>query len=871
MSITKINITNGVYWVEIKEVNLRILCGSPADSVKHLIKKGLSLWVEKNGVKYETGPNVILLSDISIQNGQLSNLCEFPVLQMFYRQGMIVPDHPNNDGTKPILIGSARQITSQMNYIYRGNYGLISKEEIVQAGYSSKKADEIMRMKLKFAFGKMINTNDLLGKIILEENKKTLIKNDVYIKRVDTNIFQISYKDSNVTVDLNLEKKQKYESPYPLNYYNIKREYFSVIHSGQGDGWNTDQPCMSSILMYQGKIYLIDAGPNIKYILESLGFGMNEVEGIFHTHSHDDHFVGLPSIIRSDKKIKYYSTKLIRKSVFKKLSALLNIEEDTLYDYFDVVDLSFDRYNDIDGLEVKPVFSPHPVETNMFMFRTLWKDGYKKYAHYADLTSFDVLKKMITNDKSKVGISKSFFEKTKEIYLSYADIKKIDAGGGMIHGQACDFKNDKSKEIILAHSSTKYTDEDKEIGSSAAFGTLDILIKTNKNYEHQKAAEYLSESHPDLPKNILNTFSNLDIESFNPGTIFLKKDEKVDNIFVLLSGVAESIYSDSSITSSLTAGSIIGMMDGILKFDSLETVRAVSYVKVLKIPSKMFLNAVTKYGMYNKIESRMNKLFFLKENTLFNEDISYPVLEKIAHNLKLKSHKKGNFFSLKEKCKLYVINNGAVDVKLGNKKVNVLQRGDFFGEECMVFETSGAFNYIAHDNTSVYEIDGDVIKNVPIIRWKLFESLKKKQKIILRYNSKFMWNERFKINVQSMDIQHERIFSIINSIYVLTTVDDNKYKKDELIELTNSLISYIKYHLKHEEDLLKLYNYPHFEEHCQRHQGLMTELYLFLEQVKEDKEIDSQSVVTLFYDWLVGHIEVEDKKYSKFLNDKGVY
>jgi len=51
MSITKINITNGVCWVEVKEANVRILCGSPADSVKHLIKKGLSLWVEKNGIK----------------------------------------------------------------------------------------------------------------------------------------------------------------------------------------------------------------------------------------------------------------------------------------------------------------------------------------------------------------------------------------------------------------------------------------------------------------------------------------------------------------------------------------------------------------------------------------------------------------------------------------------------------------------------------------------------------------------------------------------------------------------------------------------------------------------------------------------------
>ena len=37
-------------------------------------------------------------------------------------------------------------------------------------------------------------------------------------------------------------------------------------------------------------------------------------------------------------------------------------------------------------------FSPHPVETNILFFRTLWKDGYVEYAHMADIASFEVLR-----------------------------------------------------------------------------------------------------------------------------------------------------------------------------------------------------------------------------------------------------------------------------------------------------------------------------------------------------------------------------------------------------------------------------------------------------------------------------------------------
>jgi hemerythrin len=39
--IIKIKVETGISWVEIPDADVRILCGCPADSVKHLIAKGL--------------------------------------------------------------------------------------------------------------------------------------------------------------------------------------------------------------------------------------------------------------------------------------------------------------------------------------------------------------------------------------------------------------------------------------------------------------------------------------------------------------------------------------------------------------------------------------------------------------------------------------------------------------------------------------------------------------------------------------------------------------------------------------------------------------------------------------------------------------
>jgi len=106
--------------------------------------------------------------------------------------------------------------------------------------------------------------------------------------------------------------------------------------------------------------------------MAALGIGIDQVDGIFHTHAHDDHFAGLTALMRAGRRIRYFATPLVRASVEKKLAALLGMEDKRFSDFFDVQELAFDTWNDIYGLEVMPVFSPHPVENNIFVFRTLW-------------------------------------------------------------------------------------------------------------------------------------------------------------------------------------------------------------------------------------------------------------------------------------------------------------------------------------------------------------------------------------------------------------------------------------------------------------------------------------------------------------------
>jgi hemerythrin-like metal-binding protein len=467
-------VANGVFWVEIPEADLRILCGCPADTVKHLIKRGLVAPVTRAGITFETGPNAILLSDTPIQKGSFANLSEFVLLQMFYRQGMIIPGHPGNTGRKPLLIGLGDQVRSQAAYVLRGNYGLISEEEIMACGVSAAEAREMMAVKKWFSFGSIKDTAELVDARALDADAVTLAPG-VVVHRKGFNRYEFLHSGHSVEVNLTLEPGEEYAPPYLLPVRPVSRERFSVVHVGEGDGWDVERPCMGSMLCVDGRFYLVDAGPSITKSLESLGVGLADLRGIFQSHAHDDHFSGLTSLVRSERRLAYYAVPWVRASVQKKLSALMRIDESRFHRFFDVHDLVPGVWNAVGGFEVKPVYSPHPVETTIFFFRAGQGTGRRVYGHLADMPSFEVLDKLAAPGKNGPALSARSREAFLKTVSEPVDLKKVDVGGGLIHGNAADFAHDGSTRLLLSHGIRVLTGADA-VGRIASFGDIDVLI-----------------------------------------------------------------------------------------------------------------------------------------------------------------------------------------------------------------------------------------------------------------------------------------------------------------------------------------------------------------------------------------------------------
>lgn len=829
------------------------------------MRRGLIQTQEVNGVSFETGPHAILLSDSSIQNGHFSNMGEFPVLQMMYRQGMILPNHPGNTGRKPLLIGAKQQIKHQMEYIHRGNYGLVSEEEIVSAGYQPDEAKHMMALKLKFAFGKIRNPEELLDTLVIGY-KKTEVLEGLFIERLRHNVFEISYGDDRVTVDLNLSPDQDYAIPYALNHHNINREYFAVIHSGEGDGWDILRPSMSSILMFQGKIYLIDAGPNIHHILNHLGIGINEIDGIFHTHSHDDHFAGLTTMMKTDKKVKYFSTPLVRSSVVKKLTSLLGIPEESFFNFFEPIDLTFDEWNDIAGLEVRPTFSPHPVETNIFEFRTLWEHGYLSYAHLADITSRKVLDGMVQEGTS---LSEDWVDGIYEHYLTPHCIKKLDIGGGMIHGQAEDFKLDESKKIILAHTSLELNSVQKGIGSGSPFGTVDVLIESLSNVLRHQAKRYLRMYFPDVPKHELNVLLNFPIVCFNPESILIKGGEANQHIYLVVTGNVEMIEANSEMHSIVSAGALIGEFSGMIGVSIEETYRTESFVNVLKIPGQLYYEFVKQNNLYRSIEEMSDKRWFLQRTWLFGESISTPIQNQVAGQTEEVEFPEGPLdLSCCEDCVLLIL-EGEVDLGMGQYSYKTLGQGDVLGEEVSFFNFPPLLDAVAKTKVLFYRIPYQAISNIPIVRFKLRETYESKVVFYLDH----AWprlEEGEGIPMDDLghlqiDIRYRRVAITVMRYIDMMLKDTSKSVLDlgmKKVKLAFDRLYKLEEYLQQN---LHMHQYDaHVAEHAKMQKLLST-------ISSEKKPWLSREEAIAFFEPLIQHRDKHDRELIQDLNKRGIY
>ncbi|MGL4523990.1 MAG: cyclic nucleotide-binding domain-containing protein [Spirochaetia bacterium] len=721
--MTKHQITHGVYYLDASEAGIRILCGCPMDSVKRLMRAGFIQPIEDDKWEWQSGPNCILLSDISFQNGELCNLTEFPIMHMLYKQGMGIPQHPGF-GSKPTIIGIPEQIRGQIEYLERGVNGLTANEIKNDPLTDDETKKILLAFKSRFKFGSQSSSSEFIEFQEIKTNEEPYeLAPDFYIVRLGLNVYLFQYKDQEEIIDLTITENQSYGVPYNLDFHPTTRRDFSVIHNGEGNGWDMDRPCMASVLCAAGQYYLIDAGPNILEGLHKLGIGLNEVVGLFQTHAHDDHFAGLTSILRSEHRIKFYATPIVRRSVVKKLSALMSFDENNFAHFFEICDLRPQIWSSLNGFEVLPVMSPHPLETNIFYFRKKVAQGYRSYGHLADVISHRVHTSFLEVEDEFQNTLKENYKHIWKYYYLPVNIKKIDANSGLIHGDPEDYIQDNSGKIILSHITGSLPIEQQTMGSTTVFGSEDLLIQASKDYLCEIADHYLSEYFPQTNLTQRTPILSQRRILISAGTVILHDGKTPEYVYMILSGLVKWISHDKTQVKILDVGSLLSEEDVIAEQASFGTYIAQSYIKTIRIPANFYKEFVNNHTSISQYTRKLKERRLLQDNQLFRNINSRKILNLVLEQAQFEEYQENeDLHHAKPDCVALII-KGMAGVFYKSMLVETLSEDSFYGQNIFLkIVSSNDFFITALSPVMIMHVPTQIFLDTPILLWALLEA-----------------------------------------------------------------------------------------------------------------------------------------------------
>lgn len=130
------------------------------------------------------------------------------------------------------------------------------------------------------------------------------------------------------------------------------------------------------------------------------------------------------------------------------------------------------------------------------------------------------------------------------------------------------------------------------------------------------------------------------------------------------------------------------------------------------------------------------------------------------------------------------------------------------------------------------------------------------------------WTKELSVNVKEIDEQHKIFVGLMDELY--NAITNNK--ASELLDgIIDELVKYTEFHFATEEKYFVQFNYEHAAEHKIAHEALLNGVNSFRSEKNENKIELAMKLLDFLENWLVEHLEIHDKRYSKCFNEHGLY
>jgi hemerythrin len=131
-------------------------------------------------------------------------------------------------------------------------------------------------------------------------------------------------------------------------------------------------------------------------------------------------------------------------------------------------------------------------------------------------------------------------------------------------------------------------------------------------------------------------------------------------------------------------------------------------------------------------------------------------------------------------------------------------------------------------------------------------------------NQKIPWDDRYKLGIEKIDTQHEKLFELVNRLFEL---EDSHSDKEKLRTILYEFSDYMKTHFRDEEEYMSLIEFPDIEEHKKLHQEIIESLTQVISTPAKLNIIKSKMRI-VSKRALIDHIVHEDTKIKMFVTEQ---
>lgn len=705
-----------------------ILFGIPPETVKKLF---LNLELPK--------PKILVLPDEFYVAGNSQVDAEFILYEFLF----VSAEFFKQPRRRLVVVGTKEQC-QRLREILRITLIGATNEEMKRWGTSKGIRDMLLKearyFHLKDENGRPFGIDDFVDFQIFKEDGSIIVtfdgQNNTALKKIGKNIFQINDAE---TVDLNFVGEQNPPYSITVSEKPVEPTCLGLHVLGSSTGFDPFNPCSGLAVWIQGGLWLIDVPPFTADILEAMGIGMSQVEGIIVTHAHNDH-LSLPGIFCQDKKLKIITTVEIFNSFLIKYSATSGIKINDLKGYFDFMPITPTKPIILPGAQISAHYNAHSIPTIGVTITVIDSFGQKKSL----VIGGDNISASGVKQLKDAGVINNFRYQKLLDGLSSGERPDVvmaiyDAGGAPLHGVSDDFAGyfkqlppEIAGKIYLTHNNAGKLNEAVRTRLIKPGDFFNLVPGNPQLFDYVSIQSALALMNPDSLW-LAAFMQSGSIETVSANATIITEGSEPDWVYIVLSGKLKVLVGNNGQAkkiAELQAGDIIGEMAIVRQTTRNASIVSASPARLFRIPGELFADFVSKTkGLINKLNAIWETRNFFQKVTVFAE-VSAKLLIDISSHVKKETLPAGTILihekSSSKDC--YILAEGRVSVEKDGQQITILDSGALLGEAAALgVQNLRTATIKAVDEITIYRLTAAQFKRiydeVPSIRRRVLFTL----------------------------------------------------------------------------------------------------------------------------------------------------